>query len=144
METQINSQHWGMRSVSYWITLLIAAGIIFLGARFILQPELAAGSYGIPLSDHRDIAYGKIKGIRDIFSGLALLPFVLMHMRKAAAWVFTTAIVVPAADFLIVASTNGSSDLSHLLIHGITALVMIFNSFLLFRTSNPTLKPYES
>jgi len=140
METQFELQEWGRRSVSYWITLLIAAGIIFLGARFILQPEPAATDYGISFSDHQDIAYGKIKGVRDIFSGLALLPFLFMHMRRAAAWVFTMAIVVPVADFLIVGTTNGVHDLSHLLIHGITALVMIFNSFLLFHTSDQTLK----
>jgi len=133
METQVKLQTWGMRSVSYWITLIIALGIIFVGARFILQPVLAAADYGISLSDKRDIPFGYIKGIRDIFSGIVLLPLLIMHMRKAAAWVFTMAIVVPATDFLIVASTNGTGDLTHLLIHGITALVMIINSFLLFR-----------
>lgn len=133
METQVKLQTWGMRSVSYWITLIIALGIIFVGARFILQPALAATDYGISISDKRDIHFGYIKGNRDIFSGIVLLPLLIMHMRKAAAWVFTMAIVVPATDFLIVASTNGTGDLAHLLIHGITALVMIFNSFLLFR-----------
>ena len=133
METQVKLQTWGIRSVSYWITLIIALGIIFVGARFILLPGLAATDYGISLSDNRDIPFGYMKGIRDIFSGIVLLPFLIMHMRKAAAWVFTMAIVVPATDFLIVASTNGTGDLPHLLIHGITALVMIFNSFLLFR-----------
>lgn len=139
METQIKQQ-WGMCSVSYWITLILALGIIFIGARFILQPHVGAIGYGIPFSNEHDAVYGKIKGIRDIFSGIVLLPLLAMRMRKATAWVFTTAIVVPAVDFLIILFTNGAGDLEHLLIHGITALVMIINSFLLFSINSQSLK----
>lgn len=139
METQIK-QHWGARSVSYWITLVLALGIIFIGARFILQPHAGAIGFGIPFSDGHDAVYGKIKGIRDIFSGIVLLPLLAMRMRKAAAWVFTTTIVVPAGDFLIILFTNGVGDLEHLLIHGVTALIMIINSFLLFRINSQSLK----
>jgi hypothetical protein len=61
-----------------------------------------------------------------------------MRMRKAVAWVFTAAIFVPACDFLVILSYNGRSDLSHLLIHGITAVVMVTISVLLFfRQENP-------
>ena len=140
MEIQIRQQQWGMRSVSYWVTLILALGIIFIGARFILQPHVGAIGYGIPFSDGHDAVYGKIKGIRDIFSGIVLLPLLVMRMRKATAWVFTSTIVVPSADFLIILFTNGVADHEHLLIHGITALVMIINSFLLFSTNSQSLK----
>ncbi len=133
METQIKEQpQWGMHSASYWITLLLALGIILIGLRFILQPQVGAIGYGIAFSNDHDAVYGRVKGIRDIFSGIVLLPFLIMGMRKATAWVFTAATVVPLADFLIIAITNGTADLEHLLVHGITALVMIINSFLLF------------
>jgi hypothetical protein len=135
METQVKQQHyWGMRSVSYWITLVLALGIIFIGVRFILRPVVGAIGYGIAFSDQQDAVYGKIKGIRDVFSGIVLLPLLIMRMRKATAWVFTTAIVVPVVDFLIIRFTHGAGDLEHLLVHGVTALVMIANSFLLFYT----------
>jgi uncharacterized membrane protein len=140
METPFKTQHWGVRSTSYWITLILALGIIFVGIRFMLLPEPAARDYGIAFSDKQDQPFGYIKGLRDIFSGLALLPLLFMHMRKATAWVFTMAIVVPAGDFIIVGSHNGFGDTQHLFAHAITALVMIINSFLLFRTSNQILK----
>ena len=140
METQIKKQQWGIRSVSYCITLLVALGIIFIGARFILQPQAGAAGYGIPFSHDHDAIYGKVKGIRDIFLGIVLLPLLYMRMRKATAWVFTTAIVVPVVDFMIVRSTNGAGDLQHLLIHGITTLVMIANSFLLFKSNSQSSK----
>jgi hypothetical protein len=134
METQIKQQHWGTHSFAYWFTLIVALGIIFIGVRFILQPQVGAIGYGVPIREGADAVYGKIKGIRDIFSGIVLLPLLAMRMRKATAWVFTTAILVPTADFLLVLFTNGIHDIEHLLIHGTTALVMVVNSFLLFRT----------
>ena len=140
METQIEQSHWGIRSVSYWVTLLIALGIIFIGARFLLQPQVGAVGYGISFNDEHDAVYGKIKGIRDIFSGIVLLPLLFMRMRKATAWVFSAATIIPMADFFIVLAINGAGGLEHLLIHGVTALVMIVNSFFLFSTQSQSVK----
>jgi hypothetical protein len=138
MKTQIDQNSWGVKSVSFWSVLIVAVGIIFIGVRFIIHPDVGAVGYGIPFENSNDAAYGKIKGIRDIFSGIVLLPLLWMRMRKAVAWVFTAAILVPACDFLIILSHNGGSDLSHLLIHGITAVVMVTISVLLFfRQENP-------
>ncbi|MES2112594.1 MAG: DUF4267 domain-containing protein [Bacteroidota bacterium] len=134
MKTTYETQQWGIRSASFWMTLLVAAGIIFIGVRFIVSPGAGAAGYGIPLISNDDLPFGRIKGIRDIFSGVALLPLLLLRMRKATAWVFTSAIVVPAADFLIVLSANGSSDISHLMIHGSTVAYMAITSFLLFKS----------
>jgi len=132
MKNQIEQTPWGIRSVSFWSVVVLALGIIFIGSRFILQPEIGAVGYGFPFQNEQDIVYGKIKGIRDIFSGIVLLPLLYMRMRKAVAWVFTIAVAVPAFDFLLILSYNGPADLAHLLIHGITALVMIITCVLLF------------
>lgn len=133
---KINNQtkQWGVRSVSFWMTSLIALGIIFVGARFIINPNAGASDFGIPFSNADDLPFGRIKGIRDIFSGIALLPLLLFRMRNATAWVFTSAIIVPATDFLIVLSTNGPTDIAHLLIHGSTVVYMAITSFLLFKS----------
>ncbi|SHN33037.1 DUF4267 domain-containing protein [Mucilaginibacter sp. OK098] len=133
MKTTNEITQWGTRSVSFWLTLLIAAGIIFVGARFIINPAGGAAGFGIPFSNTADYAYGRIKGIRDMFSGMVLLPLLWLRMRRAVAYVFTSAIVVPAADCLIVLATNGPGDVPHMLIHGGTAVFMVFVSVLLFR-----------
>jgi len=132
MKTTNAPQNWGIKSVSFWTVLIIAIGIIFIGIRFIIHPQAGALGYGLTFTNPDDAVYGKIKGIRDIFSGLTLLPLLLLQMRKAVAWVFTTAIVIPAFDFFLILLYNGSSDLTHLLIHGITAVVMAITSVLLF------------
>lgn len=132
MKTLINQNSWGIKSVSFWSVLIVALAIIFIGVRFIVQPEVGALGYGIPFKNADDVAYGKIKGIRDAFSGIVLLPLLWMRMRKAVAWVFTAAIVVPSFDFLLILSHNGSTDVAHLMIHGLTAVVMTITSILLF------------
>ena len=134
MKKTNETQQWGIRSVSFWMTLLIALGIIFIGARFIISPNAGATGFGIPFTSNNDLPFGRIKGIRDIFSGVVLLPLLMLRMRRATAWVFTSAMIVQATDFLIVLSTNGSSDISHLLIHGLTVAYMAITSFLLFKS----------
>lgn len=126
---------WGSSSVSYWVVLLVALGIIFVVVRFLLIPATAAADFGVPIYNEHDIAFGWIKGIRDIFSGIVLLPLLFFKMRRATAFVFTAAIIIPATDFLIILSTNGLSDVQHLLIHGLTAVYMMVTSFLLFKGS---------
>jgi hypothetical protein len=133
MKTSNEITTWGARSLSFWMTLLIAAGIIFVGIRFIISPSAGAAGFGIPFSDIKDFPFGRIKGIRDIFSGLVLLPLLFLRMRIPTAWVFTAAIVIPATDCLTVLATNGPTDIQHLLIHGLTAIYMAITSFLLFR-----------
>jgi hypothetical protein len=133
MKTTHETHQWGIRSVSFWMVLPVALGIIFIGAGFIVSPSFNAAGYGIRLTNSADLPYGRIKGIRDIFSGIVLLLPLFFKMRKAAAWVFTAAIIIPATDCLIILATNGPSDIQHLLLHGLTALYMIITSFLLFK-----------
>ena len=94
---------------------------------------VGAEGYGIPITSEKDLPFGMIKGIRDIFSGLVLLPFLFLSMRKSAAMALTAAIIVPTTDFMIVLHTNGSGDIAHLLIHGLTVVYMIITSVLLFK-----------
>ena len=133
MKTTNEIASWGIRSVSWWLTMLVATGIIFVGARFIIDPATGATGFGISFSSPNDIAFGRVKGIRDIFSGVVLLPLLLLRMRRAAAYVFTAAIIIPATDCLIILTYNGPADITHLLIHGLTAVYMMITSFLLFR-----------
>lgn len=74
MKTIHETQQWGIRSASFWMTLFIAVGIIFIGVRFLISPATGAIGYGIPIISNDDLPFGRIKGIRDIFSGAALLP----------------------------------------------------------------------
>jgi len=125
---------WGPRSVSYWLTALAAVGIIFLGLRFIVDPMAGAEGFGIPFAPTKEaMAYGRIKGIRDIFSGLVVLLFLIPRKPQATAFAFGAATIIPVSDFLTVLAVNGAQDVAHLLIHGGTAVYMMITTFFLFR-----------
>ena len=132
---QIN--FWGPHSASYWLTALVAAGIIILGMRFILAPNAGAEAFGIPLAHTKEaVAYGRIKGIRDIFSGIVVLIFLISRQPRATAFTFGAAVIIPVSDCLTVLAVNGAQDVAHLLIHGVTSVYMIITTIFLFRAKS--------
>lgn len=125
---------WGPRSASYWLTALAASGIIFLGIRFILAPNTGAEGFGIPLAHTKEaLAYGWIKGIRDIFADIVVLTFLISRQYRAMAFAFGSAIIVPVSDCLTVQVVKGTQDLAHLMIHGGTAIYMAITTIFLFK-----------
>src|SRR5437870_13148176 len=69
-------------SVLFWCTLVVPAGIIALGINFILNPVGASTGYGIPIHDPAAFPFMWITGIRDIFAGLVILPFLWRGDRR--------------------------------------------------------------
>lgn len=88
--------------ISYTIALLLGLGMIFLGARFFLSPEVATAGYGIHFKSEGDYSFQYIKGIRDIFSGLLICVFVLMNERRALGVTLLAGTMIPVTDMLIV------------------------------------------
>ena len=72
----------------------------------------------------------RIKGIRDIFSGLVILPFLLRGDRRTTATVYTIAIFIPICDGFVVLSHLGL--VPQILIHWGTALYMSIAAWFLF------------
>lgn len=92
--------------ISYTIALLLGLGMIFLGARFFLSPEVATAGYGIHFKAKGDYSFQYIKGIRDIFSGLLICVFVLMNERRALGVTLLAGTMIPVTDMLIVLSKS--------------------------------------
>lgn len=92
--------------ISYTIALLLGLGMIFLGARFFLSPEVATVGYGIHFKVEGDYSFQYIKGIRDIFSGLLICIFVLMNERRALGVTLLAGAIIPVTDMFIVLNKN--------------------------------------
>jgi hypothetical protein len=118
-------------SALFWFTLLIPVAIILLGINFLLNPVGASTGFGIPVHDPAAFPYMWTKGIRDIFSGLAVLAFVLRGDRRSTAIVFAIAILIPIGDGLIIIRHLGLAP--PLVIHWGTALYMAIVAVFLFR-----------
>lgn len=126
-----HSSAWGFRSISFWLALLIAVGIIYIGINGIIHPAAAAAGYGMPLHDTNDFAFVRIKAVRDIVSGLLAIAFLLLKKRRELSVYILVATLIPIGDFLLVLLT-GDHQILHLAIHSGTAIYMIIVGSLLY------------
>lgn len=69
--------------ISYVIAFLSGLELIFIGARFLLSPEVAEAAYGIHFNEGGDYSFHYIKGIRNLFSGLLLCLLVAANEKRA-------------------------------------------------------------
>lgn len=115
----------------YWLVALPGAAIIGIGARFLLRPDVGAHGFGIEASGTTASAYGRIKGIRDIVSGLLLFAALLRGRRDEITALLSIATLTPLSDMLIVLAHKGRTAYLHAGIHGGTALYMALVTALL-------------
>jgi hypothetical protein len=119
-------------TIGYVLAGLLAAGIIFIGARFLVAPRVAAAGYGVPadLNQPSADAYLSVKGVRDIATGLFVVILLIAGATQLAGWVMLAATIIPLADATIVLRHGGSKSTAWG-VHGATAAVMLITSALL-------------
>ncbi len=116
-----------MLLTGYLLSSLIAAGIIFFGARFILQPAAAVAAFGIansPPPSSGSTAWLAVKGVRDIVSGLFVVLLMLNAPPRLLGEFMLVASFIAMGDGAIVLRSGGSRAAA-LGIHGVTALVIL-------------------
>ena len=115
-----------MTKIGYGLSGLLGAGIIFIGARFLVQPQAAAAGYGItteqrgPASD----AYLAVKGVRDIAFGVVTFVVLAAQRPHILGRYLVAASIVPAGDAIIVLRGNGPKATAYG-VHGATAAGML-------------------
>src|SRR5690348_5630953 len=114
-----------MQQVSVGVAVLLALAIIAVGAQYIAAPRTATLSFGLPLpEDGRNIiSWLRLKGVRDIASGLTVLACLTWVGPRAVGIVLLALATIPVGDMLVVLSGQGSAKRA-LGMHGVTALVM--------------------
>jgi hypothetical protein len=119
-------------TIAYVLAGLLAAGIIFIGARFLVAPRVAAAGYGVPADLDRPSAgaYLSVKGVRDIATGLFVIVLMTAGATHLVGWVMLAATIIPLADAAIVLRNGGSKSIAWG-VHGGTAAVMLVASALL-------------
>ncbi|MFG1932453.1 DUF4267 domain-containing protein [Mycobacterium sp. NPDC048908] len=127
-----------MTAIAYTLAGLIAVGIIFIGARFLVAPRTAAAGYGVRSDpgQHSAGAYLSVKGVRDIASGLFVVILIVAGATQLLGWTVLTATIIPLADAAIVLRHGGPKSIAYG-VHGVTAAVMLVTSaVLLLATSS--------
>lgn len=119
-------------TIGYVLAGLLAAGIVFIGARFLVAPRVAAAGYGVPADLDRPAAgaYLSVKGVRDIATGLFVIILLSAGATHLVGWVMLAATIIPIADAAIVLRGGGSKSVAWG-VHGLTAAVMLVTTALL-------------
>jgi Domain of unknown function (DUF4267) len=114
------------------LALLLALAIIAIGTGYVASPRAATHSFGLPLPEEgANIAWWlRLKGVRDIASGLILLAFMARGGPREVGIVLLVEAIVPVGDMLLVLAAKGSAK-SALGIHGATAMLMILTGIAL-------------
>jgi hypothetical protein len=118
-------------SIGFYLSGVIAVGIVFIGCRFLLAPSPASAAYGVPAgAEPHSRAYLFAKGIRDIASGLFIAMLIAFGSADALGWFMLIATIIPIADAAIVLRQSGNRSVAFG-VHGGTAVAMLIISGLL-------------
>ena len=114
------------------LAALIAVGVIVIGCFYLVSPEPVLGSFGLkpPASDADTRAWLRLKGIRDVASGLVVLTMMLTADRRLVGIALLVYAIIPLGDMSIVLGSGGSKSRAFS-IHGVTCAVMLVVGLLL-------------
>ncbi len=114
------------------VAALISVGIIVIGGFYILSPERMTGGFGLklPAPDADTRAWLRLKGIRDIASGLAVLTMMLTTESRTVGILLLVFAVIPFGDMSNVLASGGRKATA-LSVHGTTCAVMLVVGLLL-------------
>ena len=114
--------HW----LALGMAVLLALGIIAIGTQYLVSPRAATRSFGLPLPENgANIAWWlRLKGVRDIVSGLAVLAFMACGIPRGVGLILLVEAVIPVGDMLVILAAKGSTK-SAFGMHGLTAVPMV-------------------
>ena len=119
-------------AIPLFVAALIAVGVIAIGCFYLVSPERISGSFGLnpPASDADTRAWLRLKGIRDIASGLVVLTMMLTADSRLVGIALLVFAMIPFGDMSIILGSGGSKSRAFS-IHGVTCAVMLVVGLLL-------------
>ena len=115
-----------LTKIGYGVSGLVGAGIIFIGARFLVAPQVAAAGFGITTEQRGGVPdpYLAVKGVRDIASGIVVFVLLAAGKPHVLGGYMAAASIIPIGDGIIVLRHNGSKATAYG-VHGATAAVVL-------------------
>ena len=88
-------RHW----FALGMALLLALAIIAIGIQYVASPLTATRSFGLPLPENgANIAWWlRLKGVRDIVSGLTVLTFMMWGLPSGVGIILLVEAMIPWA-----------------------------------------------
>jgi len=115
------------------LAVLVSVGIIVIGYFYLASPQRILGGFGLkpPAPDADTRAWLRLKGIRDVASGLAVLTLMLTTDSRTVGIVLLVFAIIPFSDMSNILLSGGRKATAFS-VHGVTCAVMLFAGFLLF------------
>lgn len=116
-----------MLQTGYVLSGLIAATIMFLGARFWVAPAAASGGFGIADSPTQSAGFSawlSVKGTRDIASGLFVILLMADGSPRLLGEFMLIASLIAFGDMVTVLRSGGIKALAFGM-HGLTGLIIV-------------------
>lgn len=113
--------HW----LAIGLALSVALAIMAIGANYLARPRSATRSFGLPPPEEGPniLWWLRLKGVRDVVSGLIVLAFLAWGRSRAVGIVLLVEATIPVGDMLLIIAAKGSTRTA-LGIHGVTAALM--------------------
>ena len=129
-----------MRRFGYAVAGVVSVGIIWIGTQYLLEPGAVAGSFGVPVPPPDTDPFLRVKGIRDVASGLVVLALLATRQPRIVAIGLLAEAVIPVGDAAIVLASGGS-PVTAFGVHGATAATMVAGAAALLRSSRRAGEP---
>jgi len=119
-------------AVPFTLAVLIAVGIMVIGCFYLASPQRVLGSFGLkpPASDADTLAWLRLKGIRDVVAGLAVLSLMLTTDSRTVGIVLLVFAIIPFGDMSNILASGGRKATAFS-VHGVTCAVMLAVGLLL-------------
>lgn len=114
------------------LAALVAVGIVVIGGFYLASPQRISGGFGLrpPAPDADTRAWLRLKGIRDIASGLVVAAMMMTGDWRLVGMVLLVEAIIPFGDMSIILASGGSRTTAFS-VHGVTCAVMLVAGLLL-------------
>ena len=114
------------------LAVLVSVGIIVIGCFCLTSPQRILGGFGLkpPAPDPDTRAWLRLKGIRDVASGLAVLTMMLTTDTRTAGIALLVFAIIPFGDMSNIL-VSGGRKVTAFSVHGVTCAVMLVAGLLL-------------
>ncbi|GIP33602.1 DUF4267 domain-containing protein [Paenibacillus sp. J2TS4] len=125
-------KRWGPKSLSFWLIILCACGLMGLGINGFIQPVAASRAFGLEILNPLDSGYVRVKATRDLVLGISIIVFVFMRIKKVLIAFSLVSAIIPFIDGILVLTQYGG-EVKDSWQHFITMLGVLLLAFLLWR-----------
>jgi hypothetical protein len=122
-------------TISFSLAVLMAVAILVIGGFYLFSPERMTGSFGLklPAADADTRAWLRLKGVRDIASGLVVLALRLTTGSRSVGMALLVLAITPFGDMSVILKSGGSKPAAFS-IHGLTCAAMLVVGLLLIHS----------